>query len=114
MITRVNVVCRDVCKIMAPTRPEPRFVDSICDYCGSIDAIALENYLRNGVDAKWIEPPPGKMVTWVELSNGKQFSLNHLIDEPLTETDYNSLLEVLEASCGNLSVFIREINKYYE
>lgn len=112
MITSVNWHCCSVAQTLQ--LPRPAMVDGYCSYCGSISAEKLEQLLVSGMDARWVEPSPGKMVTGVELANGERFNLCHLWDEPLNENDYNRIQELIEDTCGNLVIFMRKISKYNE
>lgn len=112
MITSVNWHCCSVARALH--LPAPEMIEGTCNYCFSISAEALEEKLLAGMDARWIAPTPGKIVTLVELANGQRFNVYHLWDEPLTPTDYDRIQTLLENTCGNLAVFMRKNTKYYE
>lgn len=112
MITSINWHCCSVAHALQLHQPE--MVDDNCSYCGSISAETLEQLLNGEMNARWIEPAPGKIVTQVELTNGQRFNLYHLWDEPLTSTDYDRIQTLLENTCGNMAVFMRKITKYHE
>lgn len=108
---RVNLQCRSVAK--AFTDKEAVMLDGVCSYCGSIDPKLLQESLEAGVDAHWLEPMSGRMVTGVYLSNGKRFFLNHLEDECVTAAQADTVLELLEEVAGSLEIYVKELNKYF-
>lgn len=112
MITSVNWHCCSVARALQI--PKPNMEDGLCSYCGSISAESLEQLLQGGMNARWVEPVPGKIVTYVELVNGQKFNLYHLWDEPLTSLDYDRIQEALENTCGNMAVFMRKKTKYHD
>lgn len=109
---RVNSSCRSIC--IALNLPEPNMKLGFCSYCGSLSKNLTAAYLASDGEARWEEPATGKMVTKVALSHNNHFNLHHLFDEPYTREEYDVFCEALQNACGDLRIYMREINKYYE
>lgn len=111
-ITKVNDHCRAICQ--AYDKPEPQIDENgFCTFCRSITALKLEAYMDAGADAAWREPNPGKWVDTVIVHNAIRFNLNHLLDEPLTDEDYDRIVGKLEEKAGSMMVYMKELDKHF-
>jgi hypothetical protein len=110
-MTQVNEHCRNICRTFGFS--EPKITNNQCTYCGSVTSQYLRGYLEGGGEIEWVEPLAGRMVEAVRLANGKLFQLTHEWDEPCSDVDVKAIQELLEEHAGDLRIFYREINKYF-
>lgn len=110
MITRTNEICRNLARIYK--LPEPTRNSGLCTLCNSVTAEFIEWHLTEGGDCSWIEPASGTWVQGVWLSNGQKFLLKHLYDEPLTDSDAERIMGIIENHAGNLELYIKDLIKW--
>lgn len=111
-ITKVNAHCRAICQTFK--KPDPVIDNNgFCTYCRSITALKLETYLDTGSDAEWREPEAGRQVDTVLVYHAIKFNLNHLLDEPLNNDDYDRIVGKLEDKAGSMVVYMKELNKHF-